>query len=112
MWWKGTTYLSLGADQPTDNGNRPVFFPLELLLAGRMLETGAELAVQASVVGSLLRCTEKPWGSLRWARFYPEDVGDQIPFWPPRAGCRGLAREPASAASAESWESSGRAAGG
>lgn len=49
-----------------------------------MLETGAELAVQALVVGFLLRCTEKPWGSLRWARFYPEDVGDRIPFWPPQ----------------------------
>ena len=57
-----------------------------------MLETGPELAVQVLVVGSLLRCTEKPRGSLKWARFYPEDVGDQIQFWPPRASCRRLAR--------------------
>lgn len=87
LWWKGSTYLSLGADQPTDNGDCPVFFPLELLLAGRMLETGAELAVQALVVGSLLRCTEKPWGSLRWARlFYPftlRTLGIEFPFGPP-----------------------------
>lgn len=42
-----------------------------------MLETGAELAVQALVVGFLLRCTEN-------LRFYPEDIGDRIPFWPPQ----------------------------
>lgn len=77
-----------------------------------MLERGAELAVQVLVVGSLLRSTEKPWGSLNWARFYPEDVRDQIQFWPRGANCRGLAREPVSAASAESRESSERAAVG
>lgn len=67
-----------------------------------MLETGSELAVQALVVGPLLRCTEKPRGSLKWARFYPEDAGDPIQFSPQgqlqrdgqEAGVSSFSREP------------------
>jgi len=74
-----------------------------------MLETGAELAMQVLVVGSLLMCTEKPCSSVKWARLYPEDAWDQIWFWPPRASCRGPARKVALAAAVGSRESSERA---
>lgn len=44
VWLKGTTCLSLSANEPTDNGFcYHSFSPLELLPAGRMLETGAGL---------------------------------------------------------------------
>lgn len=87
VWLKGTTHLSLRADEPTDNGFCYCsFFPLELLLAGRMLETGAGMAEQALVVGSLLRPdAQKSPGKPEVNN--PEEVWGLIQFCSSRASC-------------------------
>lgn len=101
VWLKGTTCFSLSADEHTDNGFCYCsFVPLEILLAGRILEKWE----QALLVKSLMH--RKAQGSMQCAIM--RKFGDRFSFAPQNQLLRTGQRADV-VCSRESWGSSERA---